>query len=279
MRSRRWRARTASPSPQSTARIISARPAHTPSASPSAASWRWCSANSPKAMAFWGGRKAMLGTNPLAFSAPLPGGAPTAGHRPRHVRRGTRQDRRRREGRQADPERLGRRRGRPAHLRPEGCARRHAAADRRRQGRSAGADDRDPGGRRHRQRLRLGSEFLLRRQGRPAEPGSRIHRARPRPALGRRVRVAHGDHHRRDRRGAGRAPARHAPPREPGPRRSRRRRQSRPRCTPRSARSSSAPPELPGDPHARDRHQRVHGRGRDPRLLRRTRRALRPEAR
>jgi len=33
-------------------------------------------ANSPKAMAFWGGRKAMLGTNPLAFSAPLPNGAP-----------------------------------------------------------------------------------------------------------------------------------------------------------------------------------------------------------
>jgi len=31
--------------------------------------------NSPKAMAFWGGRKAMLGTNPLAFAAPLPGGA------------------------------------------------------------------------------------------------------------------------------------------------------------------------------------------------------------
>lgn len=29
--------------------------------------------NSPKAMAFWGGRKAMLGTNPLAFAAPLPG--------------------------------------------------------------------------------------------------------------------------------------------------------------------------------------------------------------
>jgi (2R)-3-sulfolactate dehydrogenase (NADP+) len=33
-------------------------------------------ANSPKAMAFWGGRKAMLGTNPLAFGAPLPGDAP-----------------------------------------------------------------------------------------------------------------------------------------------------------------------------------------------------------
>jgi (2R)-3-sulfolactate dehydrogenase (NADP+) len=31
--------------------------------------------NSPKAMAFWGGRKPMLGTNPLAFAAPLPGGA------------------------------------------------------------------------------------------------------------------------------------------------------------------------------------------------------------
>jgi len=32
--------------------------------------------NSPKAMAFWGGRRAMLGTNPLAFAAPLPAGAP-----------------------------------------------------------------------------------------------------------------------------------------------------------------------------------------------------------
>jgi (2R)-3-sulfolactate dehydrogenase (NADP+) len=31
--------------------------------------------NSPKAMAFWGGRKPMLGTNPLAFAAPLPGGS------------------------------------------------------------------------------------------------------------------------------------------------------------------------------------------------------------
>lgn len=29
--------------------------------------------NTPKAMAFWGGRKPMLGTNPLAFAAPLPG--------------------------------------------------------------------------------------------------------------------------------------------------------------------------------------------------------------
>lgn len=32
--------------------------------------------NTPKAMAFWGGRKAMLGTNPLAFAAPWPGQAP-----------------------------------------------------------------------------------------------------------------------------------------------------------------------------------------------------------
>lgn len=32
--------------------------------------------NTPKAMAFWGGRKAMLGTNPLAFAAPMPGQAP-----------------------------------------------------------------------------------------------------------------------------------------------------------------------------------------------------------
>jgi (2R)-3-sulfolactate dehydrogenase (NADP+) len=30
--------------------------------------------NSPKAMAFWGGRRPALGTNPLAFAAPLPGG-------------------------------------------------------------------------------------------------------------------------------------------------------------------------------------------------------------
>jgi (2R)-3-sulfolactate dehydrogenase (NADP+) len=32
--------------------------------------------NTPKAMAFWGGRRPMLGTNPLAFAAPLPAGQP-----------------------------------------------------------------------------------------------------------------------------------------------------------------------------------------------------------
>lgn len=32
--------------------------------------------NSPKAMAFWGGRSPMIGTNPVAFAAPLPDGPP-----------------------------------------------------------------------------------------------------------------------------------------------------------------------------------------------------------
>lgn len=32
--------------------------------------------NSPKAMAFWGGRRPMLGTNPFAFACPLPDGPP-----------------------------------------------------------------------------------------------------------------------------------------------------------------------------------------------------------
>ncbi len=32
--------------------------------------------NSPKAMAFWGGAKPMIGTNPIAFAAPLPDGPP-----------------------------------------------------------------------------------------------------------------------------------------------------------------------------------------------------------
>ena len=32
--------------------------------------------NSPKAMAFWGGREPRLGTNPIAFACPLPEGAP-----------------------------------------------------------------------------------------------------------------------------------------------------------------------------------------------------------
>lgn len=32
--------------------------------------------NSPKAMAFWGGTQARLGTNPIAFACPMPGGAP-----------------------------------------------------------------------------------------------------------------------------------------------------------------------------------------------------------
>jgi (2R)-3-sulfolactate dehydrogenase (NADP+) len=33
-------------------------------------------ANTPSAMAPWGGRKALLGTNPLAFAAPMPDAAP-----------------------------------------------------------------------------------------------------------------------------------------------------------------------------------------------------------
>ena len=33
-------------------------------------------ANTPQAMAFWGGKRPMLGTNPLAFAAPAPEGAP-----------------------------------------------------------------------------------------------------------------------------------------------------------------------------------------------------------
>lgn len=32
--------------------------------------------NSPKAMAFWGGARPMMGTNPIAFAAPVPDGAP-----------------------------------------------------------------------------------------------------------------------------------------------------------------------------------------------------------
>ncbi len=33
--------------------------------------------NTPKAMAFWGGRKPAMGTNPIAFAAPLPDGRPS----------------------------------------------------------------------------------------------------------------------------------------------------------------------------------------------------------
>lgn len=33
-------------------------------------------ANTPKGMAFWGGAKPMMGTNPMAFAAPAPSGAP-----------------------------------------------------------------------------------------------------------------------------------------------------------------------------------------------------------
>lgn len=32
--------------------------------------------NTPRAMAFWGGREARTGTNPIAFAAPMPGGRP-----------------------------------------------------------------------------------------------------------------------------------------------------------------------------------------------------------
>lgn len=32
--------------------------------------------NAPRAMAFWGGKRPMMGTNPIAFASPLPGGPP-----------------------------------------------------------------------------------------------------------------------------------------------------------------------------------------------------------
>ena len=119
--------------------------------------------NSPKAMAFWGGRKADARHQSARLRRAPAGRRRPARDRPRDVGGGPRQDRRRREGRQADPGRLGRgRRGPPDH-RPEGRARRHAAADRRRQGRRAGADDRDPRRSGHGQRVRLGGELVLRR--------------------------------------------------------------------------------------------------------------------
>ena len=233
----------ASPSRPSTARIISARPARTPSASRRAASSRSCSATRRRRWPSGAAARPMLGTNPLAFAAPLPGGAdPLVIDLAMSVAA---------RGKIVAAEKAGKpipadwavdATGNPT-TDPKAALGGHAAADRRRQGRRAGADDRDPRRRGDRQRLRLGGELVLRRQGRSAEHGARADRDRRRAAVRRRLRRAHGDAARGHRGRAGRPAAGHAPPREPRPRG-----RGGPRDPGRAARRdlrarSSAPPE------------------------------------
>ena len=161
---RRPRARTASPRPASRARIIAASSAIRSSI------WRekglvaLMFANTPAAIAPWGGAKAVFGTNPIAFACPLPGRAPIVVDLVA-VEGGARQySRRQAEGRE-NPGRLGARRRRQADHRCKRRARRHHAAARRRQGHGAGADGGIAGGRADRRQFRRRGVLLSQRRG------------------------------------------------------------------------------------------------------------------
>ncbi len=181
---------TASQSRRSTVRTISARRAHTPSGWRNAAWSHWCSrtrrrrwrsgAGARRCWARTRSRSAprcRAGLHPLVIDLAMSVAA--RGKIVAAEKAG-----------KAIPGRLGGGCRGPADHGPEGRAGRHAAADRRRQGRRARPDDRDPRCSSHGQRIRLGSEFVLRRQGRPAEHGTRVHRDGRRPPVRGRVRQA-----------------------------------------------------------------------------------------
>jgi (2R)-3-sulfolactate dehydrogenase (NADP+) len=91
---------------------------------------RWCFGNSPKAMAFWGGRKPMLGTNPLAFAVVrcrMARRAPPWSSTSRLSVAARGKIVAAQKAGKRDSSRLGGGRGRPADDRSEGRARRHAA--------------------------------------------------------------------------------------------------------------------------------------------------------
>ena len=130
-------------------------------------------ANTPKAMAPWGGRQPLFGTNPLAFAAPQRSKPPivvdlalsqvargkilTAAQKGEPIPAGW----------AVDDE------GNPDHRR-QGCAQGCLAADRRRQRRGAGADGGGPRRGADRRALLLRSQLLLRRRrvNRPASASS-----------------------------------------------------------------------------------------------------------
>ena len=114
--------------------------------------------NSPGGIAPWGGRRALLGTNPIAFACPRREAPPLViDVSLAKVARGkvmlAAQQRR------ADSRRLGARCARAADHRCQGRARRHHAAAGRCQGRCAGADGRDLGGGAYRRQLRRRGEL------------------------------------------------------------------------------------------------------------------------
>ena len=134
--------------------------------------------NTPKAIAPWGGKRALFGTSPLAFAAPQRNAPPivvdmalsqvargkilTAGQRGEPIPADWAVD----EDGQADDRSRRRAQGR-------------AAADRRRQGRGAGADGGGPGRGADGGALRLRGQLLLRRRRAAARrrPAARRHRS------------------------------------------------------------------------------------------------------
>ena len=123
-------------------------------------------ANTPGAIAPWGGTAAVFGTNPIAFACPLPDAAPIVVDLSlSKVARGNilaarQKGERIPEGWALDAA------GKPT-TDPDGRARRHHAAARRRQGHGAGADGRAARRRPHRRELR-GRGVVVPRCGRAA---------------------------------------------------------------------------------------------------------------
>ena len=129
-------------------------------------------ANTPAAIAPWGGSVGVFGTNPIAFACPLPGRAPDRGRSVPFEGRARQHPRGQAAGR-AIPEGWALDAAGATDDRSRRCAQRHHAAPRRCQGYGSGADGRAPGGRPHRRKLRRGP-VLSRRGGAPPGTGQLI---------------------------------------------------------------------------------------------------------
>ena len=116
--------------------------------------------NGPQAIAPWGGRRGLFGTNPIGFAAPRD--RPSAArHRHEPQQGGARPDQRRRPDGRSHPLGLGVRFGRQSDDRRESGHGRHDGADRRRQGRPARPDGGNSGWRAVRFLLRFRVELPL----------------------------------------------------------------------------------------------------------------------
>ncbi|ETH39286.1 transposase, IS481 family [Bordetella pertussis H918] len=167
--------------------------------------------NSPAAMPAWGGRRALLGTNPVAAAFPR---RRAAGDQPGPGRGHARPADDRRARRRVHSGRLGAGCRRPAHHRPARRPGRHHTARRGRQGNHAGADRRTAGVQPLRRAVRLRDRIAVRRRRRAGATGPGLPGHRPgRAGRHRHLPRTRGNPHRGHAPRRWRAPARRAPQR------------------------------------------------------------------